>query len=877
MSDELAFHLDMETQNNIRRGMDPESARRAAVVAFGGVDWVAEEVRDVRNFGWLEDLTRDLRHAVRSLRRVPGFTVSAIAALSLGIGANTAVFSVVHAVVIARLPYAEPDRLVRVWESNPAQRIERGAVSAGTFLDLRSRSRALASLAIFGDRTMLFTNEGETWEGRAAAISPSVFEMLGVRPIVGRGFAAETSGAKWSGSDEEFLISYDMWQSRFGGDPTVVGRTLRTDYQWTYTIIGVMPPGFAFPGNTDVWMPLTYGPTLAPVERQYRYYDAIAKLQPGLTIEQAERETAAIAAQLQTEYPASNAGWTVQLAPLDRSIVGNTRPALLVLLGLASCVLLIACGNVATLAVARATSRRHETAVRMALGAGRPHLIRQWTTEALLLALLGGAGGLVVGYWTNRLLLTVAPRDIPRLDEVTFGGSVILFVILVTCLVALIVGLAPALRSRDARPLDAMRSRTISGGSGGARPREWLVGAQVALTFVLTVAAALLLRSFDRLHATDPGFSRHDVLSAELRVPGGRFSWYERLQYFDRLIADLGRLPGVQSVGGASTVPLTGDLGSGSMWRTDAPGAYGRRPPTSAADQWKAAILLATPRYFETMRIPVLRGRAFTDADRFTQEQFANTDGPRPPGVAIVNEAMAKRFWPNANPLGTTIFVFDDQTFASHRTIVGVVGDVRAESVDSAARPTVFLPYAQNSGRQLSLMLRSSLPPAELVGPVTDRLRALDPAISISNVRPLEQVFGGALSRPRFTMLLAGSFATLALVIAGVGVFGIVGFLVARRTQELGIRMALGARPSNVLWLVLSEGLRPVLLGVVVGSVGAVAVARAMRALLYGVGPLDGVSFAVSAALLLVASVIAAALPASRAAGVDPLRSLRSE
>jgi putative ABC transport system permease protein len=884
MSDELAFHLDMETEKNIRAGMDPTAARRAATLAFGGTDRFAEEIRDVRNITWAEDAAHDLRHAARALRRSPGFALSAIAALALGIGANAAVFSVVHAVVIARLPYADPDRLVRVWEANPAQRIERGAVSPGTFVDLAQRSRTLESIALFGERDMLFSDGTEPWVSRAAAASPTLFDLLGVRPMLGRTFAPRNARDATSVSGDELVISHALWLRRFGGDSGVIGRTVRMDYRWPYTIVGVMPPEFAFPPRVELWTPLTYGPTVTPIERQFRYYSSIARVRPGVRLDQAARETAAIATQLQTEFPASNAGWTVALSPLDRSIVGNTRPALLVLLGLAGCVLFIACGNVATLAIARATARRHETAVRMALGAGGTRLIRQWTTEALLLATLGGAGGLLLGYWSNRLLLSIAPHDIPRLDEVTFGGAVLTFVALSTAAVALVVGVAPALRARDGHPLDAMRSRTTAGAAGSARLRAWLVGTQVALTFVLTVTASLLLRSFERLQSTALGFRHHDVLSAELRVPGGRFSqasgarpWFLRAEYFDRLIAEVGKIPGVRAVAGTSQVPLTGEVGSGSMWRTDAPGAHGSTPPTSAADQWKAAIQLVTPRYFETMGIPLVRGRAFTRSDRFTEDEFTNDALPRPPGVAIINEAMARRYWPDSDPLGTTIFLFDDEPFAAYRTVVGVVGDVRATSVDSAAAPTVFLPYAQNPGQSLSLVLRSDLPPGRLVGSVRSRLRAIDPAITITNVRPFDDVFGGALSRPRFTMLLAGAFATLALVIAGVGVFGIVGFLVARRTQELGIRVALGARPHDVLWLVLSDGLRPVLLGVLVGSVGAVAVASAMRALLYGIGPLDGVSFTIAAVLLGLASLAAAAVPARRAAGVDPLRSLRSE
>ena len=880
MSAEVAFHLDMETEKNVRAGMAPASARRAALLAFGGIDRFAEEIRDVRNITWVEDAVHDLRHAARALRRAPGFALSAIAALALGIGANTAVFSVVHAVVIARLPYSDPDRLVRVWEANPALRIERGSVSPG-LMDLARRSRTIESIALFGERNMLFSDAAEPWESRAAAVSPGLFDLLGVRPILGRALTASGARDVAPASGDEIVISHALWQNRFGGDSGVIGRPLRMDYRWSYTIVGVMPPGFAFPPRAELWTALSYGPTVTPGERQFRYYGAVARIRRGFTVDQAAREAAGIADQLETEFPASNAGWTVTLSPLDRSIVGDTRPTLLVLLGLATCVLLIACGNVATLAVARATTRRHEIAVRMALGAGTARLVRQWTTEALLLAALGGAGGLIVGYWSNRLLLAIAPRDVPRLDEVTFGGAVVAFVLLTTVAVALLVGVVPALRSREARPLDAMRSRTSAGAAGSARLRGWLVGAQVALTFMLTVAAGLLLRSFDRLESTDLGFRRHDVLSAELRVPGGRFSasrpWFRRAQYFDRLIAEVGQIPGVRAVAGTSKIPLTGEVGTGSMWRTDAPGAHGTTPPTSAADQWKASIQLVTPRYFETMGVPVMRGRAFAAGDRFTEDVLTNDSLPRPPGVAIINEAMARRYWPDSDPLGTTIFLFDDEAFAAYRTVVGVVGDVRAETVDAAAGPTVFLPYAQNPGQSLSLVLRSDLPPARLAGPVRSRLRAFDPAVTIAAVRPFDDVFGGALSRPRFTMLLAGGFAALALVIAGVGVFGIVGYLVARRTQELGIRVALGARPGDVLRLVLLEGLRPVVLGVLAGSVGAIVVASAMRVLLYGIAPLDGVSFVAAAAILGMASLAAAAVPARRAAAVDPMRSLRSD
>ena len=880
MSAELSFQLEMETEHNIRSGMDPAAARRSALIAFGGRERVTEDVRDVRNVGWIEDLVADVRHAARAFRRTPGFTLAAVVALALGIGANTAVFAVVHGIVLAPLPYDSPEQLVRIWESHPAQQIENGAVSPGTFVDLQARSRTLGSFAIHGERDMLFSEDAETWESRVAAVSPELFELLDVGPIVGRGFTRREREAAGGTDAREAVIGYDVWRTRFGGDPGIAGRAIRLDHRWSYTIVGVMPPGFAFPSDAEVWTPLTYGPTVAAVERQFRYYGAIARLVSGRTLDDAQREVTQIAAELEVEYPASNAGWTIRLESLHDSIIGEARPTLLVMLGLAGCVLLIAAGNVATLAVARATARRRETAVRIALGAGRRRLLRQWMTEGALLAIAGGLAGLVVAWWSSRALLALAPSTVPRLEEVAFGWPIVLFAIVATCATAVVIGMSPAFRTRRTE-LEALTSRTGVAGGPSARSREWLLGAQVALTFVLLVASALLVRSFEQLRATDLGFRDGDVLAAEVRVPIGRFAvprpWYLRTQFYDRLLEDLDALPGVRSVAGTSNVPFAGEIGIGSVWRTDAPGASGRKPPTSAADQWKAMLHVVTPNYFGTMGIPLLRGRVFEPEDRFTEAQLTDPEVARPAGVAVINETMAKRFFPGQEALGQTIFLFDDQTFAAHRTIVGVVRDVRLASVDSVPAPTVYLPFAQHPGRGLHVVMRTEVPPEQLVGAVTDRLRAFDQAVTVKAVRPLEAVVRTALARPRFAMMLAGSFGLLALLIAAVGIFGIVGYLVARRTQEIGIRVALGARPASVIRLVLGEGLRPVLIGAIAGALGAVVVARAMRAVLYEIAPLDAPSFVAAAALLLGAAMVAAAVPARRATRVDPLRAMRSE
>jgi putative ABC transport system permease protein len=474
----------------------------------------------------------------------------------------------------------------------------------------------------------------------------------------------------------------------------------------------------------------------------------------------------------------------------------------------------------------------------------------------------------------------LAPHGVPRLDEIAFDGQALAFTALATVLVGLGVGIAPLLTAREGHALELVRARTQSGGGAGGRSRAWLVATQVAFTFVLLVAAALLLRSFARLQGTDVGYRRHDVVSAEVRVPGGRFgpgrqSWGRRLQHYESMMAELARLPGVQAVAGITEVPLTGEIGSGRVWRTDAPGASGSRPPDSAEDQWDAAVQVVTPGYVETMGIPVVRGRALDAGDRFTLEQLAAAEGPRPVGVALINEAMAKRYWPGRDPIGQTIVEFDDRSFASHRTIVGVVGNVRATAVSSPPEPAVYFPFAQSPGRALSLVVRTSLPPGRMAGTIASSLRAFDPELTIRRVRPLEAVVDESLARERFTLALVAVFAALGLVIAAVGVFGVVGYVVARRTGEIGIRVALGASRAHVLRTVLAEGLTPVVLGVLAGVAGGVAVAQGMRVMLYGLEPLDAASFALAAALLVGAAVAAALVPALRAAAVDPLRALR--
>jgi putative ABC transport system permease protein len=877
---ELAFHLDMETEKHRRAGLTPDAARRAALIGFGGVNQTAEAVRDVQRLAWVDDTIRDLNYSARSLRRAPAFTAAVVATLALTVGTATGVFAVVHAVVIAPLPYAHPERLIRIWEENRAQSVMRGPVSPGTFVAFRARAHSLDGIALYGERDAVASVGDEHWPVHEAGTSPSLFDVLGVHPILGNGFPPEAVLDGQSQLQNSVIISYELWQRAFGGRPDVVGRTLKVDDAWDYRVLGVMPSGFEFPSGTEVWTPISYAHALSPVERQFRYYGSVGRLRMAEPIAPAERELAAIEAQLETEFPASNAGWSVYVAPLDRAVLGDTRSMLLALFGLALCVLLIGCANVTTLVLARARARAHEAAVRIALGADGRKLIRHSITDGLLLASLGGIAGIIAGYGTTRLLVACAPPTLPRLTEVRFGSLALLFALLATTGVTLLVGLAPLARTGLDHAHNMLRSRT-SARNRGSPHRAALVAGQVALALMLTVAAALLVSSFERLRGTDLGFARRNVYIARLRVPVGRFPgarpWFLRVQYYDHLVSEVSRLPGVSAVGVTTLLPLTGDAHSGSMWRTDAPGAHGRRPPTSAADQWKAAFQAVTPGYFRALNIPVLRGRPFDDLDRFTQDQLTNPLVPKPAGVAIINEAMAARYFRGQEPIGKTIFLFDDQTFAAYRTIVGIVRNVRSESVDKAPAPTVFIPFSQNPGIGGSLVLSSSLPASRVVPAVMRTLKAVDPAITIASVRPLQSAVSESLSPRRFLMLLVGGLAVLALLVSSVGVFGMVGYVVSSRTQEIGIRIALGARASQVLRLVIADALRPVGAGLAVGAVAAVGVGRAIQSLLYATSPLDVVSLAGAAAALVVTAAFATVLPARRALGVDPIQSLRNE
>jgi putative ABC transport system permease protein len=822
----------------------------------------------------------NLRYSLRTLARTPGFTVSAVLALALGIGANAAVFSVVYAVLLNPLPYADPGRLVRIYEANPAQGIERGDVSPGTFVDVRARNRSLEHVAVFMARRWLlsFGDEPELLSG--ALVSPSVFPMLGVAPVVGRTFRPESVQPPPYGDDAEVVISHSLWQRRFGGRPDVVGQTVKLEGRRALTVVGVMPAGFDFPGRAEFWRNAPFVRPIGNAERAVRYHESIARLAPGVSLDQARVELSGIARQLKAEHPSANAGYSLRIERLEEVTVGEVRPALLVLLGVVGCVLLIGCTNVANLLLARATARRRELAVRVALGAGRGQLLLQSLSDCAVLAVFGGAGGVLLGYWGMRVLTTLGPQDTPRLQEVAFGGPVYVLVVVLGVTAACLIGIVPILTAAPASMAAALKhgGRGEDGGAGRSA-RSWLIGAEVALTLVLLVGASLLLRSFIALRHVDLGFQAERVLTADLILSTARFGdasrpWFRLVQHFDQVLSELAALPGVEAAGGITGVPLTGEVPSGKFWMGD---GSAERP--DATRQFDVGISIITPGYFEAMRIPVSRGRSFTAADRFSEAALtapAEQRADKPRGAVIVSESMARRYWPGGHAVGQSI-VLADHWAASSSIIVGVAADVRSAGVDQPATPTVYVPMGEVSGFRLSVALRGREAVESLASLLRARLHAFDAQMLVSNVRTLDDVVSGAVSRPRFNLVLLAGFALLALALAAVGISGVIAYLVTRRTREIGIRMALGARRGDVLKLVLGEGLRPVVGGVVVGAAVAVAAARLMRTLVFGIAPIDPASFALAGASLVVVALAAAWIPARRAAAVDPLVALRDE
>lgn len=803
---------------------------------------------------------QDLRYGFRRLLRTPGFTFIAVLTLGLGIGATTAIFTVVQGVLLRSLPYADPERLVRLWENQP-ELGEKIPVAPANFLDWQKQATSFEELAAYigpesGNRSKVtLTGEGEPVEVQGTNVVPNLFSVLGVKPLLGRTFTPDEVGP---GKDGVVVISHALWQQRYGGDPGVVGRELVVNRQ-PRTIIGVMPPGFYFPTpEVRLWAPFGFDYS---TRRRAHMFHVIGRLKPGVSLERAGTEMATIAAQLEQEYPRTNTELTVGLAGLQEWIVGDIRPALRILFGMAAFVLLIACVNVANLLLSRATSQTQEIAIRSALGARRARIIRQLLAESLVLSTAGGALGVLIASAGVRLLRTYGPAEIPRLTEIQMDGRILAFALGVTIATALITGLAPALQTSRADLSVPLKESGDRGGAGasGNWTRNLLVVAETALAVVLVVSAGLIAKSFARLNQVDPGFEPENLLAFNLSLPSSAYPENEQTTvFFQRLVKELETLPGVKAVGAVPVLPLKGKYWSGDI-------TIEGQPPSPTGEEKKVWHQEVTPDYFEAAGIRIVQGRSFTLAD-----------DAEAPLVTMVNQAFVREFLPGRNPLGVRLKFAPHDREAPWWTIVGVIADVKQDSLSSETAPEAYEHLPQSPESAMNVVIRTAVPPMSLVAPARQVVHRLDPDVAIAQVQTGEQLVSESVTRQRFVLALLSAFAGIALVLAAVGIYGVMSYSVAQRTREVGIRMAMGARAGEVLSLILRRGMALVGIGIAIGLVASIVWTRLLGSLLFQVGTNDPATFAIVAFLLAATALLATYLPARRATRIDPLTALRS-
>ncbi len=790
----------------------------------------------------------ELRYALRTLRTNPAFTIVALLTLALGIAANTAIFSVVNAVLLRPLPYKDPERLVFIWGSNP--RIGREEASLPDFLDWRSQSTVFEGVAGLAPRSFTFTTKEGTDRIIGFGVTANFFSVVGVEPVLGRSFRQEEDRP---GGDRVVILSHGFWERRLGADSKMLGTSLTLSGE-TYTVVGILPRSFRAPNDPELWTPMALDP--ARFGRRSDFVIVIARLKNGVSLRTAQVEMTTIAQRLQQQYPQTNTLWTAEVVPLHAHLVRDIRLPLLLLLGAVGFVLLIACANVANLMLARAAVRRREIAVRAALGAGRARLIRQLLTESVVLAVAGGLLGTILAAWGISGLLAAAPSDLPRID-VTIDRVVFGFTLGVSLLTGLLFGLAPALKASKLDLTESLKddSRGSIGGRG-ARLRTALVAAEIALSVVLLVGAGLLIRSFWRLQAVPSGFRADNVLTLRLVQASTRYSEpVQFAQFYAQVLERVEGLPGVRAAGFINAVPLSGS-------NTNFGFAIEGRPPQPPGQNLTADFRVASPDYFRVMGIPLLKGRSFTAQD--------HTQASR---VALINEATARRHFPDQNPLGQSIRIDGPP-----RLIVGVVGNVKHASLASDMEADIYVPYQQAGRvRSLTVVVRTEGDPIQLAGAIRREVQALDKEVPVFSVRTMQAVVEASLAQRRFIMTLLAIFAVLALILAAVGIYSVVSYVVTQRTREFGVRLALGASRSDVARLVLRQGLGVVAVGVAIGLAAAAGLTRVMGTMLFDVRPTDAATFVGVPALLAIAALVASYLPARRAAKVDPIVALRYE
>ncbi|MEO8431938.1 MAG: ABC transporter permease [Acidobacteriota bacterium] len=806
------------------------------------------------------NLIRDARYALRALRKSPGFASVAIATLAIGIGANTAIFSVVDSVLLRPLPYPSPDRLVAVHEADLERGFEAWTVSPPNFLDWRERSRSFAALSAYEEDSFAYAKPGRPARRVDAIVcTPGMPAVLGGAPVLGRFFSDEEARRE---GPRAVVLGYAMWKRELGADSRVVGRTIRLNGR-DYPVVGVMPASFDLPGRrTEVWVPERF-PANVATQRGAHYLDVLGRLKPGVAVEAADRELSGIMRQIHRENPGMNPGWTSRVVSLHDEVSGRARSSLWILLGAVGFVLLIACANVANLLLARSTARQGEIAIRRALGAGHTRLVRQLFTESLVLSTIGTVLGVAVASSGVGLLVRFGPADIPRLSDARIDPPVLVFAAILALATAVVFGLLPALRAARADVQEDLRSggRASSGNRDGSALRSGLVVGEIAVSLLLLAGAGLLLRSLLRLQATDPGFRSASALTYEIALPQAAYPTPESMgAFYDTLLDRMRAIPGVRSAAAITGLPLTGASFSSSFVIEGA-------PPPSPSNEPSAQVRLASRDYFRAIRLPVVAGRGFEASDRRGSTR-----------VIVASAAAARRFWPAGGAIGKRVrFGASAGAEKYMGEIVGIVGDVRDRSLAAPPRPVFYASLEQTPVDAVDVVLDAAVPPAGLIAPATGAVAALDPEIPVANARAVSTLVSRSVARQRFAAVLLGLFAATALLLAAIGTYGVLSYGVSLRRREIGLRAALGARPADLLALVLRHGLRLAGLGAAIGIAAAAAATRVLAGLLVGVRPTDAVSFAAAVGLLAVVSAAACAIPAWKAARVSPSEALRSE